>query len=148
MTPPKLLPPHYFLLSLVLMLGLSLPPQPAMLADPWPWLGVLPVVFGVWLAAQGSRLFSRAGTNIVPFTESTTLVTEGVFRWSRNPMYSGMVLALAGTAVLLNSWLPWLVVIGFVLIIRNHFIRHEEQLMEQTFGEAYLSYRTSVRRWL
>lgn len=148
MTPPKILPPHYFVLSLILMIGLSFVDSAEPLPPPWRWVGVIPVVTGVWLAAQGSRLFSRAGTNIVPFTESTALVTTGVFSFSRNPMYSGMVLALAGTALLLNAILPWLVIVPFFAIIRGYFIRHEESLMEEAFGEEYLRYKASVRRWL
>jgi len=148
MTPPKLLPPHYFLLSLVLMILLGLIDRSSLLRDPWPLTGLLPIAVGIWLAVQGSRQFARAETNIIPFTESTALVTEGVFAFSRNPMYSGMVLALSGTAVLLNGWLAWLVLIPFIFILYRNFIRNEEQLMEQTFGENYLNYKASVRRWV
>ena len=148
MTPPKILPPHYFALSLVLIIGFGLLESGRVLPPPWPYLGALPVLIGVVIAAQGSRLFARAGTNIIPFTESTALVTTGVFAYSRNPMYSGMVLALAGTALIMNGWLPWLVVGLFTAIIRGFFIRTEEKLMEQTFGEAYVEYRNRVRRWI
>lgn len=148
MTPPRILPPHYFVLSLVLMLALGLIESPGLLPGPWAYLGLIPIALGVWLAFQGSRLFARAGTNIVPFTESTALVTDGVFSLSRNPMYTGMVLALAGTAMLINSLAPWLVIPGFVAIIRTRFIRHEETLMEKTFGAAYLDYKARVRRWV
>ncbi|MEJ2089429.1 MAG: isoprenylcysteine carboxylmethyltransferase family protein [Gammaproteobacteria bacterium] len=148
MTPPRILPPHYFLLSLIGMIGLGLVDPTALLAPPWRWIGVLPVAAGIGLAIQGSRLFSKAGTNIVPFSESTALVTSGVFSLSRNPMYSGMMLVLIGTALLLNGTLPWLVIVPFFAIIRGYFIRHEEALMEQTFGEEYLTYKSLVRRWL
>ena len=148
MTPPKVLPPHYFALSLILIIGIGLLEGGSLLPSPWPYLGALPVLIGVVIAAQGSRLFARAGTNIIPFTESTALVTTGVFAYSRNPMYSGMVLALAGTALIMNGWLPWLVVLLFTAIIRGFFIRTEEKLMEQTFGEAYVEYRNRVRRWI
>ena len=148
MTPPKLLPPHYFVLSLILIIGIGWMDTSTLLASPWPLFGILPILLGVGLAAQGSRLFARAGTNIVPFTESTALVTDGVFRFSRNPMYTGMILALIGTALLANSLFAWLILIPFVAIIRGFFISNEERLMEETFGEEYLSYKGSVRRWL
>jgi protein-S-isoprenylcysteine O-methyltransferase Ste14 len=148
MTPPRVLPPHYFLVSLLLMVALGLADTSSLLPQPWPWLGLLPVGIGIGLAIQGSRSFARAGTNIVPFTESTALVTDGVFRISRNPMYLGMALMLAGVALLLNGWLPWLVILPFVGVIRVFFIRNEERLMEQTFGAAYADYRQSVRRWI
>lgn len=148
MTPPKILPPHYFVLSLILMIGLSLVDPTDPLPPPWRWIGVIPLAVGVWLAAHGSRLFSKAGTNIVPFTESTALVTTGVFSFSRNPMYGGMMLALVGTALLLNAILPWIAIVPFFGIIRGYFIQREEALMEETFGEEYLRYKASVRRWI
>ena len=148
MTPPKILPPHYFVLSLVLIVAIGLLEGGSLLPSPWPYLGAVPIVIGVLIAAQGSRLFARAGTNIIPFTESSALVTSGVFSLSRNPMYTGMVLALAGTALVMNGLFAWLVVIAFTAIIRVLFIRNEEMLMEQTFGEEYLAYKSSVRRWI
>ena len=148
MAPPKVLPPHYFVLSLILIIGIGLLEGGSLVPTPWQYLGALPVLIGVAIAAQGSRLFARAGTNLIPFTESTALVTTGVFAYSRNPMYTGMVLTLAGTALIMNGWSPWLVVVLFTAIIRGFFIRTEEKLMEQTFGEAYVDYRNRVRRWI
>lgn len=148
MTPPKLLPPHYFVLSLILMFGLDQLDDSTLLAQPWPWIGLVPIAAGICLAALGARLFSRAGTNIVPFTESTALVTEGVFSASRNPMYSGMMLALIGLALILNGMLAWLVIVAFFAVIRLFFIKNEEALMEETFGKDYVEYKNAVRRWL
>lgn len=148
MTPPKILPPHYFALSLVLIIGIGVLEAGSLLPAPWPYLGVLPVLIGVLLAVQGSRQFAQAGTNIIPFTESSALVTTGVFAYSRNPMYTGMVLALAGAALIMNGFYSWLVVIAFIAIIRILFIRGEEALMAETFGEDYVAYKASVRRWL
>ena len=148
MSPPKILPPHYFMLSLVLIVGIGLLEGGNLLPSPWPYLGALPILVGVAIAAQGSRLFARAGTNIIPFTESSALVTSGVFAFSRNPMYTGMVLTLAGAALMMNGLIAWLVVITFAAIIRGVFIRTEEMLMEQTFGDDYLAYKARVRRWV
>jgi protein-S-isoprenylcysteine O-methyltransferase Ste14 len=148
MSPPKILPPHYFVVALILILGLGYIDSNSLLPGRWHLLGLIPLAIGIGLAAQGSRLFAKAGTNIIPFSESTALVTDGVFAFSRNPMYTGMVLALAGTALLLNGIWAWLVIVPFAAIIRFYFVHTEEQLMEQTFGEDYLSYKASVRRWL
>ena len=136
------------MLSLLLIIGIGYLEGGSLLPFPWQYLGALPIIIGVAMAAQGSRLFAKAGTNIIPFTESTALVTTGVFAFSRNPMYTGMVLALAGTAVIMNGALPWLVILAFAAILRGFFIRTEERLMEQTFGEAYTAYKTRVRRWI
>jgi protein-S-isoprenylcysteine O-methyltransferase Ste14 len=146
--PPKILPPHWFLLVLItmLVLGWFAPDDPVPV---WMQLAAIPLILaGVGLAGAGSRLFARAGTNIVPLTRSTTLVTSGVFSWSRNPMYLGMMLTLSGVALLVKTWLAWLVLISFVVLIRQRFVLKEEALLLQTFGEPYAAYMGRVRRWL
>ena len=148
LTPPRLLPPHYFVLALAAMLAFGYLDGSRVLPGHWHLVGIAPILAGLVLAARGSRLFARAGTNIVPFTPSSALVTEGVFAISRNPMYAGMVLALTGVALLLNGWLPWLTLLPFVAIIRFYFVANEERLMEATFGDDYLAYKSRVRRWL
>ena len=148
MTPPKILPPHYFAISLLTMIGLRFIDTTESLAGNLYLLGLLPLLLGLAATGWGARLFSNAGTNIVPLTKSTVLVTEGAFKLTRNPMYLGMILALVGVALLLNRPSPWLVLVPFILVIRLGFIRREEQLMVETFGDAYQTYRSRVRRWL
>lgn len=148
MTPRKINPPHYFLLALVVMAGLRMLVEGRAILGPYAWIGGVPIVAGLVIAILASRQFSRAGTNIVPLTRSTALVEDGMFAWSRNPMYLGLTLVLVGTALLLDRALPWLVVPVFVAILRLRFIRHEERLMEETFGAAYVAYKGRVRRWI
>lgn len=147
MQTPKILPPHYFLASLILIVTIA-SFEPFRLTHWFTCLGALPILAGLILAVFASRQFSKAGTNIVPLTESTALVTDGMFRVSRNPMYLGMTLVLAGTALMMGGAFCWLIVAAFVAIIRQRFILREEPLMQQTFGEAYTQYLTEVRRWL
>jgi len=148
MTPRKINPPHYFLLALALMICIRFAFAAPALLGIWAWIGVAPIVAGLASAVFAARQFDRAGTNIVPLTQSSALVTDGMFAWSRNPMYLGMTLVLIGTALLLDRALPWLVVVAFVATLRLRFIRHEERLMEATFGGAYLAYKQRVRRWI
>lgn len=153
LTPPSLLPPHYFVASVVaiIILWLLLPLTPVLEQNQRLYgtgIGLIALAFGIFIAVQGSRLFAQAKTNIVPFTPATSLVRTGVFRFSRNPMYTGMVLALAGTALLTNQIWAWVVVVCFTLVIRTRFIAREEQQMLATFGNEYLEYRHQVRRWL
>jgi protein-S-isoprenylcysteine O-methyltransferase Ste14 len=75
-------------------------------------------------------------------------VTNGWFRYTRNPMYLGIVLGCVGLAILLGSLGAWLPLPEFILILRVRFIRGEEALLEDTFGEEYLRYKSKVRRWL
>ena len=85
---------------------------------------------------------------MVPFEPSTVLVTEGAFRFTRNPMYLGLVLLLAGIAIALGSVGALLPIPVFVWIIQAWFILGEERFLEEIFGEAYLAYKSRVRRWL
>ena len=80
--------------------------------------------------------------------ESTTLVTEGPYHYSRNPMYAGLALTLAGLALVLGSLSPLIVPPIFVWWITTRFIQKEEAMLEQRFGAQYLDYKQRVRRWL
>jgi protein-S-isoprenylcysteine O-methyltransferase Ste14 len=146
--PRKINPPHYFALSLIAMglLRWLVDSQP--LLGPLAWIGVLPIVAGGFVAFRAAGQFAKAGTNIVPLTRSTALVTSGMFARSRNPMYASMSVVLIGIALLLDRAAPWIVVPIFVAILRLRFIRYEERLMQATFGQAYLDYKARVRRWL
>ncbi|HTL00508.1 MAG TPA: isoprenylcysteine carboxylmethyltransferase family protein [Pseudomonadales bacterium] len=148
MSPRRINPPHYFALAIVMMIAMAWLPGAAVLAPPWHYAGAIVLACGVAIAVVASRQFAVVGTNIVPLTRSSVLVTNGAFALTRNPMYLGMVLALIGIALLLNGPWPWLVPCGFVALLYLHFIRHEEALMAQTFGDAYLQYKQRVRRWV
>jgi protein-S-isoprenylcysteine O-methyltransferase Ste14 len=134
-----MLPPSIFGLHLLAMVGLYfLLSEPQWIVSPWRFVGAIPILVGAALAIHGSRLFERHGTTIKPFQESSKLVVDGAFVFSRNPMYLGMVGILIGSAVLLGSPLPWLVVPVFVAIITRRFILVEEADLERKFGEAFV----------
>ena len=148
MTPRKINPPHYFGLSLVAMASLRYLAGGEPLLGNVAWLGIVPILAGITVAILAARQFERAGTNIIPLTPSSALVTDGMFAWSRNPMYASMTAVLLGTALLLDRGWPWIVVPIFVATLRLRFIRYEEQLMETTFGQQYVDYKEQVRRWI
>jgi len=102
---------------------------------------------GLALAASGVISFNKAGTAIRPFESSTFLVTDGLYRYTRNPMYLGMVILLIGVATYLGSLTPYIVIPVFFLIIQQCFIKHEEPFLENIFGQEYLDYKDKVRRW-
>jgi protein-S-isoprenylcysteine O-methyltransferase Ste14 len=94
--------------------------------------------------------FWRARTTVNPMKPGATLalVTGGVYRFSRNPMYVGLVLFLLAWAVYLSSWLALLFVPVFVIYISRFQIQPEERAMLSLFGPDYSSYQAKVRRWL
>ena len=96
MTPRKVNPPHYFGLSLVAMACLRYLVGGEPLLGNASWFGIVPILAGISVAILAARQFERAGTNIVPLTPSSALVTDGMFAWSRNPMYSSMTTVLVG----------------------------------------------------
>ena len=143
------MPPMYFFLAVAAMVGLHLAlPGYTWLMGWWRLLGLVPLVMGTGLAVAGSQKFQRVGTTIRPFQRSDVLVTNGVFGLSRNPMYLGMVLGLAGIAVLLGTLTPILIIPPFVWLIRTRFIAVEERMLAERFGGQYEAYRRRVRRWI
>lgn len=115
---------------------------------PWTLLGFIPFVIGLSLAIMGSNLFNKIGTNIKTFNDPDILVTENLFRYSRNPMYLGFVVALMGIAILLGTASAWLFVILFFIVTDRWYIQFEETVMENKFGEQYTAYKKQTRRWL
>jgi protein-S-isoprenylcysteine O-methyltransferase Ste14 len=110
--------------------------------------GALLLVGGLALVVSGIAGVVRHRTTIVPHHAVATLVTSGGYRISRNPMYTGLVVASLGAGLLIGSW--WvLVLLPFaVAAIRLLVIAPEERYLTERFGTAYADYRASVRRWL
>jgi protein-S-isoprenylcysteine O-methyltransferase Ste14 len=145
----RLLPPRLVLILLVTMAALHvLLPGPTLLAFPYTLIGGVIAALGLAVTLSGARLFARVGTNIKTFNEPGTLVTDGLFRWSRNPMYLGFVLLLAGTAVLLGTATPFIAPALFALVADRWYIAFEERAMQQRFGADYAAYVSRTRRWL
>ena len=87
-------------------------------------------------------------TTVKPFGEPSILVTDGVFRISRNPMYLGFALILMGVAVLMRPITPYIVIPLFVVLMDRGFIKAEEQMLLEKFGAAWLEYTKKTRRWI
>ena len=145
----KILPPVYLLIAVLLMAGLNyFTPLHTILAAPVTYLGIGLIVLGFLIVIWPAASFGRVGTPIRPFEESTDLVTNGMYRVTRNPMYLGMVAVLLGVAVLFGSASPFLLIPIFGWIIQTKFVKFEEVLLEETFGDEYIEYKGRVRRWL
>jgi protein-S-isoprenylcysteine O-methyltransferase Ste14 len=143
------LPPLLVVICLAVMAILTLvAPGPRILAAPWTWLGAAVALLGLALAVSGAGLFRRLGTNIKTFDDPDLLVTSGLFRISRNPMYLGFLLLLAGVALLIGRATPVLPVLVFFLAAQFWYIPFEERAMSRRFGSDYASYRARVRRWI
>ena len=107
-------------------------------------------LIGISLDLTGLIAFVRAKTTINPLKPAATaaLVTTGLYRVTRNPMYLGMLLVLFGWAVFLSNLAALLIAPLFALYITRFQIIPEERVLAEKFGVAFAAYKNSVRRWL
>jgi protein-S-isoprenylcysteine O-methyltransferase Ste14 len=119
------------------------------LAIRW-WGAMLFVGSGGLLALAGGWSFHRRGTTVNPLQPETAsaLVTSGVYRLSRNPMYAGFLLCLCGWGCYLGNAYALLGPVAFVLYMNRFQIIPEERALERIFGAEYDAYHRMVRRWL
>ena len=105
---------------------------------------------GVGSAVAGVIAFRQHHTTVNPLTPgaSTAIVTGGIYRMSRNPMYLGFLLVLAGWVVWLSNAGAALVLPAFVTYLTRYQIEPEERALLAKFGSQYAEYMTRVRRWL
>jgi protein-S-isoprenylcysteine O-methyltransferase Ste14 len=144
----RVMPTAWLLLALAAVAALHLGlPLLRIIPSPWNLAGLLPLLGGVALNLIADREFHRAATTVKPFEISKALLTRGVFRFSRNPMYLGFFLLLAGTAWLLGTASPWLVIPPFFLVLATGYVRHEEEMLAAAFGPQWQAYKLRTRRW-
>ena len=142
------LPPQLVLLLLALEVTIRFSHERDVSTNPWRVaLGVLLAAAGLSLTLAAARHFERRRANIGPFRNPTKLVVDGWFRVSRNPMYLGFALLLAGVALALGGLFTTLPTALFVLAAERIYIPFEERAMTRVFGEDYLRYSKRVRRW-
>lgn len=123
-------------------------PTPILLVYPFNLFGVLLIFIGFILAGMVVIKFKQAKTEIHPFKTPQQLVTSGIFAYSRNPIYLGMLMVLIGLWLLLGALSAGLAVIVFFLIINYSNIPFEEKQLEEIFGQDYLDYKKRTRRWI
>lgn len=149
----KVPPPVVFLFAGALSRGLAAaaPRLQAPLAGPVRTvLAVLCLGLGLLCGALGLRELQSAGTTPDPRypQQAVVLVTSGIYRYTRNPMYLGMAIILVGWALWLGNWAALLGAAAFVAYVSRFQIIPEERALAARFGAAYEAYRRSVRRWL
>jgi protein-S-isoprenylcysteine O-methyltransferase Ste14 len=147
---PIIRPPIAWAVAFLLGLGLDwLYPLP-FVPESWPRFligaGVFALAFA--LAIWAITTFRAAGTRIDPGKPTSVIVTNGPFRFSRNPIYVGMLLGQTGLAIGFdNAWILASVA-PLYLVLRFGVVAREEAYLERTFGSAYIEYKSRVRRWL
>ena len=131
----RVMPPTLLLGLLVLCVGLALA-LPTRSLDPWPFnfCGMAAIVAGIVLNLWSDHQLKIAKTTVKPDERPSVLVTGGAFRLTRNPMYLGMALILAGTAITLGSLVALVCAALFVIAVDRWFVRNEEKNASDAFG--------------
>ena len=146
----KRIPPPLIAMLCVLIIFLSKSIFPSFVFSYKLQLGIFVSTIGFLLLVVSIKSFIDNKTTINPLNlkKSTYLVTSGVFRFSRNPMYLGMVLFLLGTAIILNIIGGLIISILFIFYMNFFQIIPEEKALQNLFGKNYRNYRKTVRRWI
>jgi protein-S-isoprenylcysteine O-methyltransferase Ste14 len=143
-------PPLAWGLAVLAGLGLDwVVPLPFLPADlPVGWLGALVFILALVLFAWAIVTVTKAGSNVPTNRPTTTIVENGPYRFTRNPIYLGMFLGLIGLAIAFDNLWLLLTLVPFALVIRYGVVAREEAYLERKFGDVYRGYRSRVRRWL
>lgn len=106
------------------------------------------IAIGAAIMGLGLRAMRRAATPVNPYAATAALVTEGPFRYSRNPLYLALTLIYLGIAAVLGTLWPLALLPAVLFIMHRGVIAREERYLESKFRESYLQYKARVRRWL
>ena len=151
MARPRVFPPLIMLAFAAVMWLLDRQlPIVELVGLPWQRLGYLAMAAAIAIDLWALAQFHRSRTTFHPLRleDNQALVTSGIYRATRNPMYLGLVLLLAGSAVRFGSLTPFLVLPLFVLTLNRWQIVHEERYLAAKYGRTYDDYRARVPRWL
>jgi len=146
---PHLPPPVYLAAAILFMLLLDRALPLARFRSAWTaGTGAIIAAAGVALHVRATNHFRRRATTAEALGDASTLVTDGPYRRSRNPMYLAGLIMLTGVGLVLGSASPFLVVPLFGWLIWTGYVRREEAMLAERFGEEYDAYRRRVRRWI
>jgi len=112
------------------------------------WCGLLLAVLGAGILAWGRNALLSGGTSVDPTLPTTSIVTSGPYKFSRNPLYLALTLIFVGLTMTMNTWWGILALIPLALVMHNGVVLREERYLEEKFGEIYQQYRSKVRRYL
>ncbi len=110
--------------------------------------GAILAAAGLSFLFAGTGRFRKLGNNLEPWKTSNQIVSTGVYRYTRNPMYLGMALFYCGLALWFRSSWALILLPVVILVIRTQVIAREERYLAEKFGEEYLDYKAKVRRWI
>jgi len=145
--PPPLIYAAFFLLSLFIQRIFPLNNKflitPAAHILAWAFLAV-----SLLIAAIAIRKFAVTKNTLITVKAATSLQTSGIYSFTRNPMYLGLILLYISIAIFYGNWWTFFLLSLLIFVIQFYVIQKEEQYLRQAFGEPYDAYRKKVRRWI
>lgn len=127
----------------------AISPQPIFVSvSAGAWIGMLLLGLSGSFARWSFVTMRQVGTTANPRKPSTALAINGPFRLSRNPIYLAMTGLYLGVSFFANSWWPLVLLVPLLLVMHWGVVLREERYLAKQFGQAYLEYKSSVRRWL
>lgn len=111
-------------------------------------IGLFLLWFAYSIIGWSKKLFAEAGTEIAPNQPTTAIVTTGPYSISRNPIYLGFVIGLIGLSFVAGAPIMTLMALPLYYLLDSRVIAPEEEFMEDEFGQDYIDYKATTRRWI
>ncbi|MAO82730.1 MAG: isoprenylcysteine carboxyl methyltransferase [Myxococcales bacterium] len=113
-------------------------------------LALVFLIIAIIMIVLSINKFKKNRTTISPLrpNKTSSLITSGIYNYTRNPMYLGLLLMLISTALFIKNFISFLIIPLFVIFINKNQILPEEQILENIFGEEYRNYTKKVKRWI
>jgi len=111
-------------------------------------LGIVFIVIALFFLVRSLSQFLKTKNTLMTIRPASSLQTSGIYRITRNPMYTGLAIIYLGITCFVGNWWNIILFPILILIVQEYIIRHEERYLERGFGQEYLNYKYKVRRWL
>lgn len=145
----KIIPPFLFLFCILIMVTIrNLIVLKEIIPNQIKYAGIAIIIVGILITIIVRKGFEKINIEIHTFKKPRKLVTNGLFKFSRNPIYLGFTISLIGVWVLLGTILPIIGILIFIVVTNNYYIPYEGKIMEKVFGNEYKEYKSKVRRWI
>lgn len=145
----KVIPPVLFIICTLVIIGLNiLAPGSKILHPPVSYTGIVFIVIGLAITIRVRKLFDGLDTEIHTFKKPRRLIQNGLFKFSRNPIYLGFTISLFGVWIVTGNLMGFTGVLIFFLCSNFWYIPYEERIMEKAFGNDYEICESKGRRWI
>ena len=142
------MPPVIILIAILFQIALHKLLPIMIIFEKMYWFGIVMGFLGFFIFTGSTLLFRINKTTMIPFQDPSFLITNGIYKYTRNPMYLGMLFVQFGIAIYFGSISPFIIPFLFIPIMNSRIIQHEEVMLEKQFGESYIIFKNSVRRWI